>query len=172
MARTIKEIKDRCEVEDGHWLWTGALSAGLPNIYAPDHTSGGMRSQRGARAVWHIKTGKAVPEGHRVFNTCREPLCVNPAHVECMPCSEWGEQVAQSGRWKGNAKRIAANRRTGRARSHLDPEKITRILVSDKTGNALAAELGACRSSISRVRAGHPNAFTPVGGLFTGLTCT
>lgn len=169
MARSLKDVKARCEIEGGHWLWTGALSAGLPNIYAPDYTTGGMSCQRGARAVWHLHTGQQIPNGWRVFSKCREPLCVNPAHVECKPMPEWGKDVAESGRWRGNMKRIAANRRTARARSNLTPEKVTLILSSDKTGNQLARELGSSRSSVSRIRAGHATAFTPVSGLFTGL---
>jgi hypothetical protein len=168
--RTLAEVKARCIVEGKHWIWQGALSAGLPNIYVPDYTDGGkMKSQRGARAVWHIKNKQPIPNGYRVFCGCDEPLCVSPHCVKCMPCSEWGKEVAESGEWRGNVKRIAANRRTGQARSKLSAEKVTLILLSEKTGRELSQELGVSRTSISRIRSGHPVAFTPVGGLFTGL---
>lgn len=167
----LSDIRDRCHIEDGHWIWRGAVSAGGPNIWAPDFTrlDGKKVSQRGPRAVWHVKTGKAIPNGWRVFKTCDEPMCVNPAHVECKPCVEWGKEMAESGRWKGNVRRIAASRATGRARSSLDAEKVMQVLSSDKSGLQLAKELGACRNAISRLRTGKTTAFTPVGGLFTGL---
>ncbi len=172
MAKTLKDVKDRCVIDGGHWLWTGAVSAGLPNVYAPDYTrdpKGVMVSQRGARAIWHLTSRKPVPDGYRVFRSCDEPMCVNPANVECIACQEWGRQVADSGRWKNNMARIIANRRTGQKRSKLSHEKVHLILASDKSGRQLAEELGSSRSSISRVRAGHPVAFTPIAGIFAGL---
>lgn len=164
----LEDIKGRCRVEDGHWIWTGALSGGLPNIWAPDFTSkdGKKVTQRGARAVWHVKHRRAIPPGHRVFVGCTEPLCVSPAHVKCQPMKEWGEEKAAAGDWKGNMKRILANRRIGQKRSSLDQQKYFEVLTSPKSGLELASELGACRTTISRIRAGHATAFTPLAGPF------
>lgn len=36
--KTIEEVRDRCRVDEitGCWVWTGAMSGGIPRIYAPD----------------------------------------------------------------------------------------------------------------------------------------
>lgn len=171
MAQTLDEVKARCRIEGKHWIWTGALSEGKwPRIYAPDYTDGGkMKSQPGRRAVWHLKTaGRSIPHGWRVFG-CDVDLCISPECVVCQPTAKRGEKIAKTGAWKGNPKRIIANRLSGRKRSSLTPELIATISTSDKTGVELEAETGVSRQTISKVRTGRPNAYTPLGGLFTGL---
>ena len=166
----LSQLRERCRVEDGHWLWTGATSDGVPRIWAPDYTKGGkMASQTGRRAAWHLKQGKPLPEGWRVFGTCTEPACVNPAHAVARPVDEQGAIVAESGKWKGSVRRIAANRAIGRRRSSMTPELFETIKTSKKTGQQIARETGLCRTTVSRVRSGKATAFEPVGGLFTGL---
>lgn len=171
---TLDDIMGRCRVEDGHWLWAGALSKGVPRIWAPDFTlhAGEMRSQTGKRAVWHVKTGKAIPDGWRVFGNCREPLCLNPTHVQCERPAARGVKVAASGVLKGQVLRIIANRSIGRQRSNLTPELLQEIATSPETGMSLQGRLGIPHQTISRVRNGQMRAFQPVGGLFTGLVCT
>ena len=170
MARTLEDVKGRCRIDGVHWIWTGALSEGQwPRIYAPDYTDGGkLKSQPGRRAVWHMKTGKPIPNGWRVFG-CDVALCISPACVVCEPPASRGEKIADTGSWKGNPKRIIANRLSGRKRSQLTPVLIAQISTSDKTGVELSAETGISRQTISRVRCGRPNAYTALGGLFTGL---
>jgi hypothetical protein len=104
-----------------------------------------------------------------VFGTCEEPMCLAWNHMECKPFVQKRAEIAASGVWKGRVNKIAANRATGRKRSHLTPELIARILASTKTGVALADELGVPERTISKVRRGRIVAFEPVGGLFTGL---
>ena len=168
---TLNEIKGRCRIEDGHWIWTGAKCEGVPRIWAPDYTSKGGRmvAQTGRRAVWHVKTGAPIPAGHRVFGTCTEPCCLHPLHMACRPVSEQGAMVAASGKLKGRVTRIAANRAIGRKRSMVTPEQIAIIQSSSKTGIQLAQELGLTRQIVSKHRSGRVTAFDPVGGMFSGL---
>lgn len=167
----LSQLRERCRVEDGHWLWTGATSdGGVPRVWAPDYTKGGkMTSQTGRRAAWHLKHRKPLPQGWRVFATCTESACVNPAHSAARPVQEQGAIVAESGKWKGSVRRIAANRAIGRRRSSLTPELFETIKTSEKSGQQIARENGLCRTTVSRVRRGKATAFEPVGGLFTGL---
>lgn len=167
----IEDIRARCRIEDGHWIWTGATSDGHARIWAPDYTlhAGEMRTQTGRRAVWHVKTGKPIAAGWRVFQTCTMPGCIAPHCVEARPVSKQGEIVAASGKLKGRISRIKANRATGRTRSHLTPELIAEIQGSNEKGQQLAARLDLCRTIISKVRRGKALAFEPVGGLFSGL---
>jgi hypothetical protein len=171
-ALALAELRGRCRVDDeGHWLWVGANSDGYPRIWAPDHTNhrGAMKSQHGRRAVWHLRTGKAIPNGWRVFSTCGVRACINPAHLVCEPTAKHGEKVAASGQFKGVVARIVANRAIGRKRSQLTPELIEVIRSSDATGEALAAELKLHRNIVSKVRNRKALSFDAVGGVFTGL---
>ena len=169
----IEQIKDRCRIDEftGCWLWTGAKSSGWPRIWAPDYTlhSGELRTQTGRRAVWHVKTGKPIPAGWRVFGTCTARNCCNPAHMVCEPVAVQGQKVAASGKLKGNIVRITANRRTGRTRAGLDAETRQAVRHSEESGLALAERLGCSPQTISRIRNHRDAAFQPVGGMFTGL---
>jgi hypothetical protein len=168
--RTLADIRDRCCVVDGHWMWKGAFSkgqGGQTRIWAPDYTRGGvMYSQPGPRAVWHAKTGSAIPEGNRIFRTCCEVRCVNPDHVACQHVAERGKQIADSGKWKGVPARIVANRTTTQKRSTVTGEALELILKSDLVAREITALTGVGRTTISRLRRGDSPIAT---GIFAGL---
>lgn len=169
---TPDDLKDRCRINDeGCWLWAGAKSKGVPRIWAPDHTKHGgeKHTQTGRRAMWHVNTGKPIPNGWRVFGTCEEATCINPDHMVCRPVAEQGAKVAKSGKLRGNVRKIAASRATGRKRSHLTPDLISIIRTSPKSGLQLEREMGIDHRTISKVRTGKATAFAPVGGIFSGL---
>lgn len=171
----LQKIKDRCRIDEitGCWIWTGATSSGrYPRIYAPDYTTNGgkHKSQTGARAVWHVKTGKAIPPGFRVFHKkCSEDGCVNPAHLECGPTAAWGQQLQETGAWKNQPNRIQANRATGRARSVVTPAMAREIAASTDRGTHLSARLGIGRTVVSRVRRGQLRSVVAVTNPFAGL---
>lgn len=168
----LAEVRGRCRIDgEAHWLWSGATSDGYPRIWAPDYTlhDGAMRTQTGRRAVWHLKTGRAIPSGWRVFGNCGERLCLNPEHAASEAVAKRGAKVAKSGKLKGVIARIVANRATNQRRSKLTPEMVETIRTSTATGEALAAQLGVSRQLISKVRRGKPICFDAVGGIFTGL---
>lgn len=169
---TLDDIKDRCVItETGCWHWKGALSNGKwPRIWAPNHTKEGspMTAQPGRRAVWHVKTGKPIPDGHRVYGTCTDPKCMNPEHMACGPTSECGAHMTATGRHKTVARTIA-NRENGGVRSSLNAELVAHIQTSTKTGRALAEELNIAESVVSRARNGRIVFFRPLGGPFSGL---
>ncbi|KRC36253.1 hypothetical protein [Acidovorax sp. Root219] len=170
--KTLEEIKGRCVVKDGHWLWRGALRPdGRPCIYAPDFTrhDGRLVTQCGMRAVWHTANGKAVPEGWRVYGSCDEWTCCNPAHVKCTSEVEFGQWLRETKRYRGQTKRILASRATGRRRAALSPLQVAYVMSSDKTGLALAAELGVSPATLSRYRRGQVPTVPPAGGMFSGL---
>jgi hypothetical protein len=165
--RTLNDIRDRCRVVDGHWIWVGAVSKGQARVWAPDITNGGeMRSQPGPRAVWHAKTGEPIPKGMRVFCNCSEPRCINPEHIVCRTPEEQGGHVAASGKLKGLLTKIVANRKINQKRSKVTPEALDLILYSDLTGQEVSAETGICRSTISRIRRGESGI---VSNPFAGL---
>lgn len=167
--KTLEDIRGRCRMVDGHWIWAGALRPdGRANIYGPDYTKGGMKTQIGPRAVWHVSTGKPIPNGWRVYGNCDEPACVNPAHIECTSPVARGKHVQETGALKGSPRRILANRAIGRKRATLTPALIAEIQLSPETGVQLTARLGIGRATISKARRGEARAFQ-AAGLFSGL---
>lgn len=156
--RSLEDIKGRCFVtEDGHWLWRGSLRRdGRANIYAPDYTrqDGGMTTQAGPRAVWHLVNQKAVPEGYRVYGVCGHPACCNPKCIRATTEAEWGRFGSKQGRHKGTAAHIAANRAITAKRAKLTAEQVLYVQSSPKTGVELAVEFAVSTTTISKLRRG------------------
>ena len=171
--RTLAEIKGRCVItEDGHWLWKGSVRHdGRPNIYAPDFTrrAGDMATQCGLRAVWHCANQRAIPDGWRVYGKCDEAACCNPAHILCTSQVEYGAWVRKQGKYKGQTRRILANRAINRARAKVTPQMIEILQTSPKQGNELAAELGISTTTVSKYRRGQFTALRGASGMFSGL---
>ena len=169
--KTLEDVRGRCRIEGGHWLWQGGLKAnnGRPVIYAPDVTRGGrLLSQAGPRAAYHLSTGQAIPAGWRVYG-CDERLCVNPAHGRCMSEVAWGALQVELGTQKGQTKRILANRAISRARAKVTPEIIRAIQMSDKSGVELAAEFNLGTSTVSKARRGGCRIFQGANHFAAGL---
>ena len=165
--KTLEEIKGRCFItEDGHWLWRGAVRPdGRPNIYGPDYSrkDGGMSTQAGPRAVWHMHTGKAISKGHRAYVVCSNPTCCNPECIRCTTDLVRGKFARSSGRHKGSAKHQAANMAIGAKRARLTAEQVLYVQTSPKSGLELAAELGLGTSTISKYRRGDHKVTAPGG---------
>lgn len=168
---TIDDIKARCFItDDGHWIWKGAKSEGkFPRIWAPDHTKGGHKTaQPGRRAVWHLKTGVAIPDGHRVFGTCWEAGCIHPDHMACGPTADWGAHMAKIGKHKTLRHRVAS-RIGAQRRVLLSAEQILLVQTDARTGRELARELNVSEQTISRARNGQIVCHQPVASPFAGL---
>ena len=169
--KDLEEIRGRCRMVDGHWIWGGALRPdGRANIWAPNYTHGGrMETQAGPRAVWHANTGMPIPAGWRAYATCEGLACCNPAHIKCAPSANVYGRLARSGVLKGSATRILANRATNLARCRVDAATVAEIQASAETGVALAARLGLSMQVVSKARRGgyvvHGAATNPFAGL-------
>lgn len=169
--KTIEEVMGRCFIDDdGHWLWRGAKHCKSgPRISAPVLPGGEMASQPGRRAVWQMVEGKPIPKGWRAYGTCDEPLCVNPKHIKCGTSEDVGAHWAKTDKFKGQPKRIAANRSIGRKRASYTPEQLAEVIGSSESAAALCRRMGLGREVVSRMRRGTAVAFQPVGGMFSGL---
>lgn len=175
MNAGLEKVRERCYIDEdtGCWLWRGAVSQGKwPRVYAPDHSQEGspLKTQTGRRAVWHLFTGKAIPNGWRVYGTCTEDACLNPQHMKCGPTSELGSFIAKSGEWKGVPARIKANRLIARTRAKVTPDMVSEINQSNEKGLDLAQRLNVSDTLVSRVRRGASGkCWQPMGGVFSGL---
>lgn len=66
------------ETDDGHWLWTGAISG---NGRGYCQVNG--KTVAATRVSWELRHG-AAPVGMHLHHTCPVKLCVNPDHLEPM----------------------------------------------------------------------------------------
>lgn len=86
--RSITTIADRFwqkvarSEEGGCWLWMGARDA---NGYGQIYVSG---SAVGAHRISVELSGEVIPPGYVVDHLCRNPSCVNPAHLDVVTMAE------------------------------------------------------------------------------------
>jgi hypothetical protein len=74
---TLKDLLARCLIEpDGCWLWTGYCN---PQGYGQTSLLG--ESGAAHRIIYEHVVGP-VPKGLVLDHLCRQPACVNPAHLE------------------------------------------------------------------------------------------
>ncbi len=66
------------------WVWTASLK---PNGYGQFGLSKERRSAYAHRVSYEMAHG-AIPEGMHLDHLCRNPACVNPAHLEVVTCLE------------------------------------------------------------------------------------
>lgn len=77
--KTLRERFDAKYVVDEEtncWVWTASTSRGYGYIAV-----GGRRNARAHRVAYEMFVGP-IPEGMQLDHLCRNPLCVNPAHLE------------------------------------------------------------------------------------------
>jgi len=69
--------------EDGCWFWLGSLNAlGYGQFFSGKYSSSGYAiPARSHRLAYELLIGP-IPEGQLLDHLCRNPSCVNPAHLE------------------------------------------------------------------------------------------
>ncbi len=169
--RTIKEIHGNCRIDEGgHWIWTGAQWEGTPRIYAPDNRTGGqMLTQTGCRAVYQLMTGKPIPTGVRIFNTCGIALCVRPQCIRAGTAAAHGEAISKSGHLKSQRHRIEANRKNALVNRKVTPEIAEAIWASDEPQKQIAARLGLHEDTVGKVMRHEKPLLRQYAGMFAGL---
>ena len=87
MPQRIKTMAERVEgrwredEETGCWLWTGARIGGTHRYGAVRTGPAGSPMTMAHRALYELKVGP-IPDGLQLDHLCRNPQCVNPAHLE------------------------------------------------------------------------------------------
>jgi DNA-binding XRE family transcriptional regulator len=156
-----RRILDRLAIQDGCWLWTGAL----------DERGRGRVWRNGKimihhRAVWEILIGE-IPQGALLCHHCDNPQCANPSHLYVGTDQSNVNDMMQRGRhWtmKNREMARAVGRRTGsqnnwatgtdNPKAKLTPEQVCAIRSSREKTKDLAAQYGVNRTTIQRIRAG------------------
>jgi hypothetical protein len=76
--------KYEVDPDTGCWVWTGAKShGGYGKLCA-----GGVGNYMGAHRWAYIHLVGPIPDGLHLDHLCRNPPCVNPAHLEPVTCRE------------------------------------------------------------------------------------
>jgi hypothetical protein len=161
MKKLVERIKSR-SVEVGEcWEWRGAKQhqSTTPMI------NYNRRSMSVMRALAK-NAGKEVT-GLVATTSCRNPMCVNPAHLVLLSRGDLlvkvsGEQQFQ----KRTASRLAVS--NGSKRRKLSHEAVKEIRNSQEDRGALALTYGVTRSHINAIISGHRRALTP-NNVFAGL---
>ncbi len=81
LSRRLAEKIVKPDGPDGCWGWIGATSAGYGRIRIA------QRAQMAHRVVFET-SGGIIPAGMVLDHLCRNPVCVNPAHLEPVPQRE------------------------------------------------------------------------------------
>jgi hypothetical protein len=109
-AQELIRFVARIERSDGCWLWTGALNSwGYGHFYIRG------RHERAPRYSYNLFTGP-IPSGAVIDHVCRNPACVNPAHLEAVSVSE----NARRGEW-GRRTRCPHGHAYDEANTYVDP---------------------------------------------------
>ena len=72
--------------ETGCWVWTGGLydaQHGYGN-FGVKRDDGKWRAERAHRVAWELYRGP-IPQGTEIDHLCRNPICVNPDHLQPVP---------------------------------------------------------------------------------------
>jgi hypothetical protein len=153
---SLDDIRARCWVDEdtGCWVWRLAADKdgqGKCSYKRPD----GTKTQTTSRRVsWMMSTGKPIAPGLVVYQKlCRDPLCVNPAHLACGTKAEAGKRLRDEGHLRGHPARIAKNTRL--VHQHiaiLDWAKVREIRASNADRYTLAALYGVKPKTIRDVQ--------------------
>lgn len=66
--------------EHDHWIWTGTMLRGISPILVIKNEKGGFSPISVPRLIYQFHIS-VIPKRKQVLRTCREPRCVNPAHL-------------------------------------------------------------------------------------------
>lgn len=151
---TLETIRGRCVIdgETGCWKWSGAMNRDAKGGRVPIVWHG-ERARSAIRVAYELGRGPVQP-GAIVWRTCGCESCLNPAHLMAGTRAQWGAWRSETGRAAPTPQWRAQNHQNARARGVLSLESARYIRTSDKTGKALAVELGVSKTAVSRVRLG------------------
>lgn len=158
--KTIDDVMGRCRIDEetGCWHWGGEIKTDargvrMPTLWVFDSLQQRMRAMSGPTAVLEL-TGRRLTAQTIGWRACLCDDCLNPSHVMGGTRREFGSFVRAMGLFKNRPARVAANRKSARARSVVTPEIVADIRSSHLTGRELAAKHGLKVRHVSHIRTG------------------
>jgi hypothetical protein len=142
--------RSRINAETGCWHWSLSLEGKVAKVALHQTVTGKSTKMRGPRAAIILERG-SIPSHFTAWLVCKHFDCVNPEHVRTGTKKQHGAWLTKCGFLRGDPKRSAASRKTARARSKLDLEKVREIRASNESRRALADRYGVSPWTISEV---------------------
>lgn len=139
MLRTHVYVDDECRI------WAGALQGGYPS-----HWWAGKRRQ--ARHTLLALAGRPLADGHQVWSTCGNPLCMAEAHLRAGTRRQALQAAAKRGAYPRGVPRtlISAMARAKTARMPVtEAHAVAAMLASGSTIKAIGDRYGVTRSAAS-----------------------
>ena len=143
-----REILLRCKDAGGDCLtWDGAHTPqGHPLVRYGDNV------QRVDKVLWTVVHGKTLKDGYTLMRTCETPGCCNHDHHKQATRSESMTAAFKAIGFGGAAHGRKVSAATRDKVGVLTPEQVKLARTSEKTGKALALELGCTPSVVSAAR--------------------
>ena len=80
----IKLFMRHVDVQEDHWIWTGAVGGSSKTYGVFSVVFDGERTTRMAHVWSYLYHVGDIPEDYEVDHTCKVRLCVNPEHLEAV----------------------------------------------------------------------------------------
>ena len=92
MIAARRRLVEKVEIDlaTGCWLWLACRQRSRTDLRPRMHVGFGPRPERKdyAYRIAYVLFVGPIPPGDTIDHTCRNPMCVNPKHLEAKPFSE------------------------------------------------------------------------------------
>jgi HNH endonuclease len=126
----------------GCWNWAGSLRHGYGQLRVGSNLDGTRRIEQAHRVYYEREKGQ-IPAGLEIDHLCRNPRCVNPAHLEAV--------TTQENSHRSPLTRTGANiRKTHCHRGHLLTGD---NLYIERRGKSVLRHCRSCQREMRKLRA-------------------
>jgi hypothetical protein len=141
LAQRLDHRTDKSGGPDACWPWIGANIAAR---YGVIHWEG--KRQLAHRLTWRETRGP-IPPGLHILHKCDNPPCCNPSHLFLGTSADNHRDMVSKGRaW------TAGLRGEAHGCAKLTEAKVREIRAAKGSQEAIAAQFGVCRATVSHIR--------------------
>jgi hypothetical protein len=154
-VRSVSTLRARCVVDGSCWHLRTSRGRPMPTDKRHMVWVHGRGPMTATRAAWLFSRGELPPQGHIVYRTCDSYDCVLPSHLRCGLKAEQGAMLSERGHFRGQWRRLIANKTNGQRLRKVTPEMVQWLHESQQSASAAAHGLGISPSRVVAIRAGH-----------------
>lgn len=143
LSEILRRIEGRYVEEGECWIWTGSTTMSSRPVVIVN------KKQIGVRVLMAMAKGQHKP-GDVHPSTCRNPLCVNPKHVDTKTKSE---QMKIAGSLGGtDPKRLVTIQKISHPNKKLTDAQVMEMRMSTESNVKVARRFGVSTGLVCRVR--------------------